>query len=232
VVGAEITGDRSLDAIYSQQLTPADAEIGASFGLSVMVRLGALTVIPGDRRSKRRRIGAAGLKAHPESAEARVQVIGSRIHTTAWPTRDLRITAVDADTGDLKVFDRDSGADLTRAVAASCAVPLVWPPVPVDGRRYVDGGIRSTANVDLAQDADVVVVLAPLPRSGSRHHSIPAQLSRLGPGIRALVVTPDKAALAAFGRNLLDPAKRGDAARAGLAQSADGVAEAARIWPA
>jgi hypothetical protein len=29
VVGAEITGDRSLDAIYSQQLTPADAEIGA-----------------------------------------------------------------------------------------------------------------------------------------------------------------------------------------------------------
>jgi NTE family protein len=56
VVGAEVTGGRGLDAIDAQQLTPADAEIGGSFGLSVMVHLGALTVIPGSRRSKRRRI--------------------------------------------------------------------------------------------------------------------------------------------------------------------------------
>jgi NTE family protein len=119
--------------------------------------------------------------------------------------------------------------ELVLAVAASCAVPLVWPAVAVDGRHYVDGGMRSTANVDLAQGADVVVVLAPLPQAFSKATSIKAQLARTG-ARRWLVVTPDQQALADIGRNVLDPGKRADAARTGRRQAADLVEVARGVW--
>ena len=61
------------------------------------------------------------------------------------------ITAVDAVTGEFTVFTADSGVDLVDAVAASCAVPGVWPPVTIGDRRFVDGGVRSPVNADLAE---------------------------------------------------------------------------------
>jgi NTE family protein len=90
--------------------------------------------------------------------------------------------------------------------------------VAIGDRHYVDGGMRSTANVDLAAGAERVVVLAPLPRSLSKRTSIRSQLEKIGPREWS-VVTPDHQALADFGKNLLDPAKRADAARAGLRQA-------------
>lgn len=53
-----------------------------------------------------------------------------------WPARDLWIAAVDAESGQVGAFDSRSGVTLLEAVAASCAVPLVWPPVTVAGRRW------------------------------------------------------------------------------------------------
>jgi NTE family protein len=158
-------------------------------------------------------------------------VIRSRLPVQDWPDRDLRITAVDAASGEFTVFTPDSGVDLVSAVAASCAVPTVWPPVEIGGRTYMDGGMRSTANVDVARGAERVVVLAPLPRSLSRKTSIRAQLERVGPRAWS-VVTPDAAALEAFGRNLLDPAKRKVAAEAGLRQSRDLAARLREVWEA
>ena len=146
-------------------------------------------------------------------------MIRSRLPVHDWPDRDLRITAVDTESGEFTVFTRDSGVDLVSAVAASCAVPTVWPPVEIAGRTYMDGGMRSTANVDVATGADRVVVLAPLPRAFSKKTSIRAQMEQVAPRAWS-VVTPDPEALAAFGRNLLDPAKRAVAAEAGLRQSA------------
>jgi NTE family protein len=127
------------------------------------------------------------------------------------------------------VLDRDGGVDLVHAVAASCAVPLVWPPVTVGGHRYVDGGVRSATNVDVVTGVDRVVVLAPLPRSLSREQRIPAQLARTGARASA-VASPDAASLAAIGRNVLDPAQRAAAARAGHSQAADVAEEVRAAW--
>jgi len=143
----------------------------------------------------------------------------------------LRITAVDAESGEFTVFTPESGVDLVSAVAASCAVPIVWPPVEIGGRSYMDGGMRSTANVDVARGVERVVVLAPLPRSLSKKTSIRAQLERVAPREWS-VVTPDPEALAAFGRNLLDPAKRKGAAEAGLRQSRGLADEIRHVWTA
>jgi NTE family protein len=117
---------------------------------------------------------------------------------------------------------------LVKAVASSCAVPLVWPPVTIGGHRYMDGGMRSVANADLAAGYSRVVVVAPLTRSASLAATPQAQAAKLG--VPSIVVSPDKTALAAIGPNLLDPARRRPAAEAGLAQAAS-VAEAVRqVW--
>lgn len=167
--------------------------------------------------------------AHEPGSVDREGVIRSRLPVRDWPDRDLRVTAVDTATGEFTVFTRDSGVDLVAAIAASCAVPTVWPPVEIGGRTYMDGGMRSTANVDVARGADRVVVLAPLPRSLSKKTSIRAQLEKVAPREWS-VVTPDPEALAAFGKNLLDPARRKDAAEAGLRQSRDLVDELRHVW--
>ena len=57
---------------------------------------------------------------------------------------------------------RSSRIPLTDAVVASCAVPGIWPPVTIGGRRYMDGGVRSSDNADLAAGAARIVVVSPL----------------------------------------------------------------------
>lgn len=230
VVGAQVTSGRPLKQVYDAQLAPPTTEIGAKLGLTELLPMAPLVLVPGTSRAKRRRIGLMALARRGTDSSKRLDVIATRIRDADWPDRDLRITAVDAKSGVLKVFDRHGSADLVHAVAASCAVPMVWPAVVVDGRPYIDGGVRSTANADLATGCDTVVVLAPIARSLSRSHSIPAQLKRTG-ATRTLVVSPDGDALKAIGKNVLDPAKRGDAARAGFAQAADVAADVRAIWP-
>ena len=234
VVGAQVTSEVGLDELYAEQCRPADAEIGADYGLRQMLGLGLLLVLPGEGRTRRRRLGRAARRAHPGPADERLQVFRSRLRTPSdepisWPERDLRVTAVDADTGSFTVFDRHGGVDLLHAVAASCAVPLVWPAVEIDGHHYIDGGMRSAANADLATGCDAVVAIAPLARSVSRHHALPAQLARTG-AARTAYVTPDADALKAIGRNVLDPAKRVGAAHAGHAQAASVVEQLAEVW--
>jgi NTE family protein len=115
-------------------------------------------------------------------------------------------------------------------VAASCAVPLVWPPITIGGRRYIDGGVRSITNADLAAGCDRVVVLAPVTFAMRASTRIATQLASLGSNVRSVVISPDSAARRAIGGNVLDPAHRVASARAGHAQSA-GVAESvAAVW--
>jgi NTE family protein len=229
VVGAQITTGRTVDDLYKTQLEPADKEIGAKLSRLTMMRMLPALLLPGSGNAKRARIGAMSMKAHAPGGEKRVDVIRSRIGVEQWGDRDLRVTAVEAETGKFVVFDKDSGVDIVHAVAASCAVPLVWPAVTIDGKHYIDGGMRSTANVDLAKGSDTVVVIAPLPQAFSKATSIRAQLERTG-ATRTTVVTPDKRALVDIGKNVLDPAKRADAARAGLRQAESVVDQVRAAW--
>jgi NTE family protein len=231
VVGANITSGRTLDALYDAQLRPPKHEKDAHLSKLLLPMLLPAVLVPGSSRSKRARIGRLSLAAHKPGGTERVDVIRARIQLEEWPEKTLKVTAVDAKTGELVVFDKESGVDVVHAVAASCAVPFVWPAVTIDGRHYIDGGVRSTANVDLAEGYDQVVVLAPIPRSWSKASSIRAQLERTG-ATRTAVVKPDEAALADIGKNVLDPAKRADAARAGLRQAPDEVEKVRAAWTA
>ena len=232
VVGALLTSGSDLAAVYERQLAPATGEQVARLNRATVAQFGwAMLRSRGRDVEFRRRIGALALAAEKAgltpSEQERLDVIGERLAGTQWPQRQLVITAVGAETGEFRTFDRDSGVPLLHAVAASCAVPGVYPPVTIDGRRYVDGGMRSAANADLAQGYDRLVVLAPIPRGVGPMASVDAQIT--GMVSRVAVVSPDAASRKAIGRNVLDPAARAPSARAGRAQAkavADRVGEA------
>jgi NTE family protein len=228
VVGTRITTGTLADA-YADQLRAPDGELAAKLGPTTMIKLGIMLARRGDQAARWRKVGAASTKAHPEPPDARRAVIRSRIGDPAWPDRDLRVTAVDTDRGEFVVFDRTSGVSLLDAVSASCAVPLVWPPVPINGTTYVDGGIRSPANADLAEGAEVVVVLAPGTQTVSREHSIGRQLARTG-ATRTYVITPDDEALTEMGSNVLDPKHRKASALTGMRQGLRLASEVAEVW--
>lgn len=236
VVGAQITSGMTLTELYDRQLAGYGAETAARMGFGTRLRFAVAMLGTRDATRFRQKAGrlAARSKTVPEAE--RLAVIESRLPRHEWPERDLRITVVDLESGEPRVLDRDSGVPLVSAVAASCAVPGVYPPITIGDRRYVDGGVRSVANVDLAAGADRVVVLAPMPRGVGPMTGVEEQVAGLeqpgpdGRTPRVLAVSPDAAAVAAIGRNPLDPARRADAARAGRAQAATVSAAVATVW--
>ena len=85
-----------------------------------------------------------------------------------WPARELWLMTSDVDSGERVVLNGDHHhralVPLSRAVQASCAVPGVYPPVRIGPRRLIDGGMRSTTNLDLAVHTGcrAVITLAPM----------------------------------------------------------------------
>jgi len=230
VVAAQITGGLPLEELHRRQLEPS-TEIAVAFDRERMfaefARIRGSAISAEDAAAK---VGALALAAHTPPEAQRRAVIGSRLPSTAWPDRRVIIVAVDASTGKPRFFDRSSGVPLVDAVAASCAVPGVWPPVTIDGRRYIDGGVRSTTNVDVARGHDRILVVAPFPDlPGPWHPPLPEQLAALAPA-RTHLIAADAASLEAFGSNPLDPATRAPSTRAGRSQGRTIASIVGEFW--
>ncbi|UWP86218.1 patatin-like phospholipase family protein [Dactylosporangium fulvum] len=231
VVAAQITSGASVPELYDRQLAPPTGEIAARLGGAVLLRYLAATTRRTDRAALAH-LGRSARRARTVPEAERRAVIAGRLPRHEWPTSPrLLITAVDATTGEEVVFDRDSGVDLVSAVAASCAVPVVWPTVTIGGRQYMDGGVRSAAHVDLATGHDRVVVLAPTTVSLRRSGRVATEIAALGPSVRSVLISPSPAARQAMGRNALDPARRAASAEAGLRQAAEAVDAIRAVWP-
>jgi NTE family protein len=148
----------------------------------------------------------------------------------AWPRRHTWIMSVDYDSGRRVAFGRPGApaASLPDAVVASCSIPGWYEPKVIGGRRYVDGGVRSSTSLDLLArvELDEVYVLAPMGGvrdDGSRHPAVRAErlvrhwvttgLLRAArrvaaAGAQVTVLTPGPEDLAAMGVNTMDPARR------------------------
>ena len=132
--------------------------------------------------------------------------------------------------GATAIFTKDSHVPLVDAVAASCAVPGIWPPVTINGRRYIDGGIRSATNADLAAGHDRILVVTPaLPGQPAPFDQLDGEIEGLKPGV-AHVIYADADSVAAFGANPLSPATRPPAAQAGRAIGQEHAAAVAALW--
>ncbi|MGY1744049.1 patatin-like phospholipase family protein [Blastococcus sp. SYSU D00695] len=233
VVGAQVTSGTDLAQLYARQLEPPSAERAARMTRMTVARYTwEMLRSRRDDAAFRRRVGALAMAAadagRTPTEQQRLAVVASRLVGTEWPDAPLVVTAVDAETGEFRTFDRDSGVPLLHAVAASCAVPGVYPPTTIDGRRYIDGGMRSAANADLAEGYDRVVVLAPIVRGSGLMAGVDAQVT--GMVARVAVVSPDEASRRAIGANVLDPAARRPSAEAGRAQAAAVAAQVREAW--
>ncbi len=233
VVGADITSGQELEALYQAQLAPPAPEPAARISWDFIARLLWDMSTSRDPKRARVRIGRWALAA-PTTPEAdRRKVFQARLHASTWPSTALKVTAVDARTGEFVVFDSASGASLVDAVAASCAVPGVWPPVTIGERRFMDGGMRTVANADLAHRYQRVVILAPVAAGIGLMASPGRQAAALSAaGARVVLVRPDRAALHAIGRNVLDVSRRAATARAGRTQAAAEASAVRAVWPA
>ena len=223
-VAAQLGAGHALAELFARQVDPATLATERTPPVTVaelLVRLGPIYSAGYDDTERRRRLGAMALDTVTVDEAVRRAVIAGRLVGSGWPERPLLVPVVDAATGERRVLDRASGVDLVDAVAASSAVPGVWPPVTIGGSRYIDGGVWSLANVDLAAGHERVLVLAPIVDP-----ALEAEAAGLGPDVQVVVVRPDAASLAAFGVDVLDPAIREPSARAGYAQ---GRAEADRV---
>jgi NTE family protein len=219
-VGAQISSGHAIEDLFERQIQASSAEIDPGNGIDTVVELFLQAVA--DPHStvtqKRQRIGAVALATETVAEPVRRDVIARRLPSQHWSDRVLRVTAIDIDTGKLVVFDRDSGVKLVDAVTASCAVPGVWPPVTFGERRYMDGGIGSTINLDVAGDCDMAVVLVPAGESAPSSFGEGPASEIAAFGGTALGLFADDESLAAFGSNPLDPRCRIASAQAGRAQ--------------
>jgi NTE family protein len=219
---------------------------------TVFERMRAIGATATSAADLRRAMGAFGLESDsalgPAAAGQRRAIVASRLPRPEWSDMPMIVVAVDAQTGELAAFDRDSGVELVDAVTASTALPGLVPTHSINGARYIDGGVRSPDNADLACGYANVVVLSPL---GGRSQTPPergadpagqfeglrrppewgmnltSQVEALRKqGSHVEVITPDADSRAAMGTNLMDLATRIPAARAGFAQ---GKREASRL---
>jgi len=95
-----------------------------------------------------------------------VLAASGRVNDFRLLDHELYVTATDLDTCERIVFGEDGWSDvpISKAIQCSTALPIVYKPVDLKGRQMVDGGIRSTTNVDVAVEkgAKFIVVVNPL----------------------------------------------------------------------
>ena len=230
VVGAQITSGLTVEELYARQLQPLEEtkEQVVQFDMNELFQVLSAGIGAPDAQTARARVGAAALAVKTMPEEERLEIITSRLPVQEWPIKQrLVITSVDAQTGQWVMFDRDAGVALALAVAASCAVPGVYPPVTISGHRYIDGGVRSGTSADIAKGYQRVLVLraetldvsALDPQHSTPFMTFEEELAELEQaGSQVLVITPNEASAEARGPNPLDSSRRQSSARAGREQ--------------
>jgi NTE family protein len=159
-----------------------------------------------------------------------------------WPAKPYVCTAVDAESGEFVAWSKENNVPLARAIASSCCVPGIFPPVTINGRRYIDGGMKSATNAELAAGHDRVVVVSVTAGMERAATAFPALAERakkrlddeLGAitsrGGQVKMIIPDEQSQAAFGTNLMDFRRRGEIADTGLRQGKLEAASLRDFW--
>jgi NTE family protein len=243
-VGAQLALGRSPAEVAAPDLTGsvrAPAASSPAPDLTMLITK-MLEAASGKRPAEevRAEIGAWALQSPAMSEEDFIQRFAPSLggeFDGPWPTKSYACTAVDAADGSFQMWNQDAGIGLARAVASSCAVPGIYPPITFRGRRYIDGGMRSATNADLAKGYDLVIVVAVTLRGmpsfiadvfGKRFE---AELQSLrDAGSRVETIVPDEESSAAFGMNLMDAGRRQPSAQAGLRQGHSEAARLLKVW--
>ena len=244
-VGAQVASGRPAKTLYEAQIAlgekdvaeraagkPASAERMPKPDLTPLIALFMKPLAEGETAEDRRReMGALALRSETIPEQAFIEGFGRTLADLPWPD-SFACTAVDALTGAFRVWDKTDGVSLAAAVASSCSVPGIFPPITIEGRRYVDGGVRSATCIDLVKGARRVVAIAVVGRLGREMQigRVETEMAKLAPEGEALLITPDDASLDVFGMNMMEAKDRAAIARAGYEQGQREAARIATLW--
>lgn len=181
-------------------------------------------------------VGRYALDTVTVTEEERLAVISERLrlhNLTDWPSANIAITVVDAYSGERVVLTRESGVPLAKAIAATGALPGIWPPITIGDTRYIDGGVYSFENADLATGYDRVLIVQAFP-TPFPETAIEGQIQQLEKaGSRVSLIAPSEAVMTALlkkGGNPLDSSIREEAALLGRQQGRKEAVNLAEFW--
>jgi NTE family protein len=228
-VGAAYASGYDIQQLLAEQLETEEVATAASEA-TVAEWLDAFRAGGADRAKVGAEFGQIA-KAHPEPIplERRRAVVEARLVVREWPSA-LRVTAIDAETGELHVLDRQSGVALLDAVSASSAVPGMWPLEHINDRAWIDGGMVSAANARVADGYDRVVVIAPMPWAFGEIPGAAEDVAAISRNAAVMLASPDERSTAAIGPNPFDPERRGPAALAGREQGVEEAGAVDALW--
>jgi NTE family protein len=248
VVGAQVAMGRPTVGLAAPFLSEDHAPPSPSQSLgatppdlsTLIAKMQAAMSAAGPPEKARADLGAWALAAPTMSEDQFIASFGRAIRDypeSDWPGHGFACTAVDTADGSFAVWNKDSHVSLAHAVASSCSVPGIYPPVTINGRRYMDGGMRSATNADVAKGYDVVFVVSVTAAATATgmadlfRRRLEAELDTVRQsGSRLELIFPDAPSLESFGLNLMDFRRRPGAAKAGLAQGRANAARLAKLW--
>ncbi len=188
-------------------------------------------------------LGKLSLSAHTlDEASFLAAEVFAQLDGLEWPA-SFRCTAIDTATGDLHVWEQSSGVPLASGVASSCSVPGIFPAISINGARYMDGGMRTPLNADVAAGHDAVIAVSCLPLALPEGFSDPmfdaiidqtrAELAAVrDAGGRIETIEPGEEFLevSGWGANLMDPSRTAPAYEAGVRQAAAEAGRMSAVW--
>jgi NTE family protein len=181
-------------------------------------------LVPAGLRRKLPLLALSGLAPPGRTDPSFLDALSDDLAPAGWVAHPATwLVAVDTTSGDRVAFGAPEmpAVALRDAIRASWAIPGWYPPVAINGRRFLDGGAASTASVDLLAPhrLDEVVLIAPM--AGERGGRLEWLLRRLmtrrlehevtaveAAGTRVLRIHPNVAELAVMGPNFMHPARR------------------------
>ena len=231
IIGAWLAVHGSLDEFVARQGEPLDPFIAKPpnllpFLLAYLKAKLFSRGVAGFRKS----MGRSSIRAAVPGEQAWVELVGRAfLPQSEWSLDcDFLVTVIDVETTELQAWGPASGVPLATAVAASCAMPCTYPLVHHNGRAWMDGGIGSTTNADLASGCRRVVILDPLGQSFTTTSHIGREQAQLrAGGSRSMLFQPSAEVKRAIGPNFFDTRKLPRVAELALAQAARSAEE---VW--
>lgn len=240
VVGALLAGRRDISHAVTNLggLTTSMPPATLKAGNDAFLDLVRHTDLHSDTQKALTEIGHAAQSANPISESAYVGLFDF-VATDTWP-ETFSCTAINTTTGALTVWDHTSGTSLQAAVAASCALPMLFPVVTVDGRTYFDGGLASHLNATAAPESDLIIALSCHPLTAPADGTSSAltfaevaaarELEQLSSRSRVIAVEPVYGDIGVSPKTMMDPSVARLAVQAGINQSVDVAALITPHW--
>jgi len=242
VVGAQLALAMDLTETVAHLSAPLPVSAEGSGGMdALMEAMAAAATASATPEEARQALGRLALEATTVSEDTFLASF-ELVKGQAWPAA-YACTAVEVSTGEFQVWDASSGVDLQRAVASSCAVPGVFPPITIGSGRYMDGGMRTALNADVAAGHDVVVAVSCFaltlpeglsdPAFDAMVAQVEAELDLVrarGGAVDLVVPGPEFLEISGWGLNLMDPSLVRAAYDAGVRQAAVEAERLRAVW--